>query len=479
VSLWNRATGDAALRTGVRALTRRPFVLTFVALGTIELLRLVVDPRPADLVVVVLVALVGLLAIREREAVADTEGSRRTEAESFARILRALSRSVSPDAIVAAIVEELGAATVADHVAVVRRRPESRSLEAVLSSTRPGAPTSRTSLPLSELEDPAENDALAAFAVAASRGRRLTASAIEPDPDGDPQLVPLGLGADRLALAGAAAHGGFAWEPAPAPVVAPLPMPGRASKRPAQATSLREGADQRIADRIATRVADAYGLSNVLAAPLRVDGQTEGAIVVSRRTSEPWPASAHRILEAAASEASAALARVYSLREAEARASTDALTGLPNRRYFDEYLGLLAKRRRAEDRVGVLMIDIDRFKKLNDTFGHAVGDHVLREVARAIGQAVREDDVPARFGGEEFAVLLRNPSPEIAVEVGERVRRAVSSLDLRRLGVPGVSVSVGVAVAMTPDVSLDVVIDEADRALYRAKRAGRDRVVAA
>ncbi|HEY4190125.1 MAG TPA: GGDEF domain-containing protein [Candidatus Limnocylindrales bacterium] len=479
MSLWNRATGDAALRTGVRALTRRPFVLTFVALGTIELLRLVVDPRPADLVVVVLVALVGLLAIREREAVADTEGSRRTEAESFARILRALSRSVSPDAIVAAIVEELGAATVADHVAVVRRRPESRSLEAVLSSTRPGAPTSRTSLPLSELEDPAENDALAAFAVAASRGRRLTAIAIEPDPDGDPQLVPLGLGADRLALAGAAAHGGFAWEPAPAPVVAPLPMPGRASKRPAQATSLREGADQRIADRIATRVADAYGLSNVLAAPLRVDGQTEGAIVVSRRTSEPWPASAHRILEAAASEASAALARVYSLREAEARASTDALTGLPNRRYFDEYLGLLAKRRRAEDRVGVLMIDIDRFKKLNDTFGHAVGDHVLREVARAIGQAVREDDVPARFGGEEFAVLLRNPSPEIAVEVGERVRRAVSSLDLRRLGVPGVSVSVGVAVAMTPDVSLDVVIDEADRALYRAKRAGRDRVVAA
>ena len=478
MSLRYRATGDAALRMGVRGLTRRPFVLTFVALGTIELLRLVVDPRPADVLVLVLVALVGLLAIREREAVADTEGTRRTEAESFARILRALSRSVSPDAIVAAIVEELGAGTGADHVAVVRRRPKSRVLESVLSSTRPGAPTSRTSLPLSELDDPAEGDAQAALAVAASAGRRLTAIAIDPDPEGDPQLVPLGIAADRLAWAGAGARDGLAWETAPAPVVAPLPSPPRSSRRPPQATSLREGADQRIADRIATRVADAYGLSNVLAAPLRVDGQTEGAIVVSRRTSEPWPASAHRILEAAATEASAALTRVYSLREAEARASTDALTGLPNRRYFDEYLGLLA-RRRAEDRVGVLMIDIDRFKKLNDTFGHAVGDHVLREVARAIGQAVREDDVPARFGGEEFAVLLRNPSPEVAVEVGERVRRAVSTLDLRRLGVPGVSVSVGVAVATTPDISLDVVIDEADRALYRAKRAGRDRVVAA
>ncbi|MCJ7712656.1 MAG: diguanylate cyclase, partial [Chloroflexi bacterium] len=86
---------------------------------------------------------------------------------------------------------------------------------------------------------------------------------------------------------------------------------------------------------------------------------------------------------------------------------------------------------------------------------------------------------PARFGGEEFAVLLRNPGPAIALEVGERVRRAVGSLDLRRMGVPGVSVSVGVAVADSPDTDLGVVIDDADRALYRAKRAGRNRVVAA
>ncbi len=480
MSLRNRASGDLGLRTGLRDLTRRPFVLTFVALGTIELLRVILDPRPADLVVLVLVVLVGLLAFREREAVADTEGTRRTEAESFARILSALSRSVSPDAIVAAIVEELGVGTGADHVAVVRRRPESRVLEAVLSSTRPGAPTSRTSLPLGELDDPAEADALASLAMAASRGRRLTAVPIDPDPAGDPQLVPLGIAADRIAATSARGHDGLvaALEPAGVGVGVFGPAPLR-PRRPSHASPARDGAGQRIADRIATRVSDAYGLSNVLAAPLRVDGKTEGAIVVSRRTSEAWPASAHRILDAAATEASAALARVYSMREAETRAATDALTGLPNRRYFDEYLGLLARRRRAEDRVGVLMVDIDRFKKLNDTFGHAVGDHVLREVARAIAEAVREDDVPARFGGEEFAVLLRNPSPEVAVEVGERVRRAVASLDLRRLGVPGVSVSVGVAVAETPDVTLDIVVDEADQALFRAKRAGRDRVVAA
>ena len=270
----------------------------------------------------------------------------------------------------------------------------------------------------------------------------------------------------------------MSFDAGPGTAVATLAARGRRGMA-AQATPLRDGAGQRIADRIAARLRDVYGLSNLVAAPLRVDGKVEGAIVVSRRTGGPWPSNAHRILAAAAAEASAALARVYSLRDAEARATTDALTGLPNRRYFDEYLGLLARRRRAEDRVGVLMIDIDRFKKLNDTFGHAVGDHVLRDVAQAIARAVREDDVPARFGGEEFAVLLKNPSPAIALEVGERVRRAVGSLDLRKLGVPGVSVSVGVAVAESPEVPLDIVIDEADRALYRAKRAGRDRVVAA
>jgi diguanylate cyclase (GGDEF)-like protein len=200
---------------------------------------------------------------------------------------------------------------------------------------------------------------------------------------------------------------------------------------------------------------------------------------VSRRTADTWPASAERILLGAADEASAALARAYSHREAEARASTDALTGLPNRRYFDEFCALLARRRRAEDAIGILMVDIDRFKSLNDNHGHAVGDEVLRAVAGAIASAVREDDVPARFGGEEFAVLLRNPSREEAVEVGERVREAVGRLDLSRFGVAAASVSVGVAVAAVPDQPIDDLVELADRALYDAKRRGRDRVVAA
>jgi diguanylate cyclase (GGDEF)-like protein len=459
--------GDRDWTARWRSLGRRPFIVAFGLLGLIVLVRLLLEPDLLDVFVAALVGLVGLAAILERHEVEDREGGRRTEAESFARILRGLSRSVSPDAIVEAIVEELGHGTGADHVAVVRRRPEARQLEVVLVATRPGAPASRTTLPLSDLEDPAEAEARSSLAVAASRGRRMTAVPIEPDPDGDPDLVPLGIAADRLASRRASTM----------VLDTTLAMPAT-GRRHAQATPSREGAEQRIADRIARRISDIYGLSHTLAAPLRIDGRVEGAVVVSRRTAVPWPSTAGRILAAAAVEASAALARVYSLREAEARATTDALTGLPNRRYFDEYVALLARRRRADDRMGVLMIDIDRFKQLNDTFGHAVGDHVLRGVAGAIASAVREDDVPVRFGGEEFAVLLRNPSPEVAAEVGERVRRAVKTLDLRSLGVPGVSVSVGVAMALRPDQALHEVIDEADRALYRAKRAGRDRVVA-
>jgi len=204
-----------------------------------------------------------------------------------------------------------------------------------------------------------------------------------------------------------------------------------------------------------------------------------GAIVLSRRVGTTWSESTRRILAGAAVEASAALARAYSHRDAEVRASTDALTGLPNRRYFDEFVGLLAQRRRAGDAVGILMVDIDRFKALNDAHGHATGDAVLRAVGGAIVGAVREDDVPARFGGEEFVVLLRNPGTGVAVEVGERIRAAVRGLDLGRLGVPEVSVSVGVAVAAGPDDAVATLIETADRALYRAKRAGRDRVVAA
>jgi diguanylate cyclase (GGDEF)-like protein len=375
------------------------FFGAFLLLSAIVLLdALSPDASFADRALLVVVVIAGAAAIVNGLLVGDLETRRRGEAESFARILSGLSRSVSPDAIVDAIAEELGRATGVDHVVVVRRDEAGRSLAAHLVSLRPGIPTHSTPLSSSDLDDD--------------------------------------IGGRRA--------------------------------RPAE-----------IADRIARGVRDAYGLGQVMAAPLAVGDTVVGAIVVSRRVGTTWQESTRRILNGATVEASAALARAVSHRDAEARASTHPLTGLPNRRYFDEFVGLLAQRRRAGDAVGILMIDIDRFKALNDKHGHPTGDAVLRGVAAAIVSAVREDDVPARFGGEEFVVLLRNPAPGVAVEVGERIRSAVRALDLSELGVPPVSVSVGVAVASGPEDTVEDLLATADQNLYSAKRAGRDRVVAA
>jgi diguanylate cyclase (GGDEF)-like protein len=455
-----------------RRIRRSWFVFTgsIAVLGLIAGTRLALEPGgPLNWVTVALVAVAGLAAVLNRFAVHALEIGRRAESESFARILRGLSRSVSPDAIVDAIVEELGSGTGADHIVVVRRRPDARVLEATLINARTGGPASTTLFPISDLEDPPD--------VAASR---------------EPIGIPVGDGVEPVLVA-LAGGSGRSVRDRRRNRVAPIERVGdrRGVPRPRRGVAAPSAVDLLlarprasdpalvIAERIAIRARSVYGLKHTLTAPLATDSGVVGAIVVSRRTAEAWPASAQRILVGAAEEASAALSRAYSHREAEARASTDALTGLPNRRYFDEFCALLARRRRSEDAIGILMVDIDRFKVLNDTHGHAVGDEVLRAVAAAIAGAVREDDVPARFGGEEFAVLLRNPSPSEAFEVGERVRESVAALDLSRFGVAAASVSVGVSVGGEPGEPIADLIERADRALYDAKRAGRDRVVAA
>ena len=203
-----------------------------------------------------------------------------------------------------------------------------------------------------------------------------------------------------------------------------------------------------------------------------------GALMLSRRTREPWGDTEQRLLGWAALEVSAAFARAYALEEAERGSHLDALTGLPNRRYFDELLAIMGPRRRETDSLAILMIDVDRFKQLNDHHGHAAGDAVLREVAAAIAHTLRAEDTPVRYGGEEFAVILRRASAPQAADVAERIREAVADLGPSSTGVDApVTVSVGVAVAGEED-EMSTVIERADQALYRAKRRGRDRVEA-
>ena len=467
-------------------------------LGLVAGGRALLEAQALDWLVVVAVGIAAVAAIGHRNAVAGLEASRRAEAESNARILRGLSRSVSADSIVGAIMDDLVDATSADHVAVVRRREDGGALDATLVTRRPGIPTTTTPLPVTDLEGPFGGPSAQPVAIEIAAddevviaGTPLAAAAAEatarPMAGSTPTWLtspPGGLPRSRSAAAQDRARAvavSTLREGAALLRDLGLPLPSPASERGTApvAEILATGLDAAVTERIAARVRSSFGLSQTLAAPIRTEQGLVGAIVLSRRDRSAWPDSARRLLFGAARETATALERATTLREATAQASTDPLTGLPNRRYFDEFCGLLARRRRSGDAVAALMIDIDHFKRLNETYGHPVGDAVLKRVAGAIATAVREEDVPARVGGEEFAVLLRNPGPDVAVEVGERVRRAVRALDLADVGVDGVSVSVGVANASGPDEPIPDLVERADQALRNAKRSGRDRVIAA
>ena len=410
-----------------------------------------------DLALAVAISALVTSAVMNARAAGMFVERRHSEAESFSRIVRALSRSVSPDAVVEAIVHELGAATEADHVAVVRLRPGGIVLDVTFVSMLPGAPTSNTVMPVRQIE-PAETWNVRQVPHPPSSHTPLRIFAGEPEAvwldDHDHGSQGTGVDDD-------------------------LRRNVRSRSR-APAFVQNEAEAQQVANRIADRLRDAYGLRNMLAAPLQAGQSVAGAIVLSRRTGEVWPDSAVRLLRSAAFETSAALARVYSFQAAESEARTDQLTQLPNRRYFDEYCKLLASRRRSTDRVAILAVDVDYFKRLNDQYGHQVGDVALRAIANAIQVSVREEDVPVRFGGEEFVVLLRNPSAGVALEIGDRIRQSVRDLDLTEAGVTErVTVSVGVASGENEGETIDGIVERADQALYAAKRTGRDRVVEA
>lgn len=160
---------------------------------------------------------------------------------------------------------------------------------------------------------------------------------------------------------------------------------------------------------------------------------------------------------------------------------TDELTGISNRRHVMEFGRREFERyRRLEAPLAVVMLDIDHFKSINDRFGHAAGDEVLRGIARCIGTAVRTIDAYGRWGGEEFCVVLPGASVETARRIAERIRRSISECthgDILPAG--SVTASCGVASVSNVHRSLDDLLGDADRALYAAKHAGRDRVAIA
>jgi len=157
----------------------------------------------------------------------------------------------------------------------------------------------------------------------------------------------------------------------------------------------------------------------------------------------------------------------------------DPLTGFYNRRFLEEIANnLTAQIKRRNSALGILAIDIDFFKQVNDTYGHDVGDEVLKEVAKAIKESIRESDIPIRFGGEEFLVLLVDIQPGYSVQVAEKIRKAIENKVIN-VGVVNLkkTVSIGVSEYPLDSEKLWQCIKFADVALYRAKEEGRNRVV--
>lgn len=166
-------------------------------------------------------------------------------------------------------------------------------------------------------------------------------------------------------------------------------------------------------------------------------------------------------------------------RNLEQAALTDGLTGMQNRRYFDDALKeYLHEFRRIDRPVGLMILDLDHFKQVNDTYGHDAGDEVLRSVAKCLKSMTRYHDVVARLGGEEFAIVAPNMDIELLQRVADRMRKAIAALSIETAGSQlNITSSVGLALWDKQETAEEF-YRRADKQLYEAKRQGRNRVCA-
>lgn len=229
--------------------------------------------------------------------------------------------------------------------------------------------------------------------------------------------------------------------------------------------------------------AEIYGMHaeshSMMVLQLSARGQHLGFLTVENRQSGAFNDSNIRFAQVLANEASVALQNAILFREVERLSMTDPLTGLNNRRSFDiaarQNVRVAIRHKRP---LSVLMVDIDFFKRVNDTYGHAVGDKVLVKIAQVCQQHTRSTDLLARFGGEEFCFILPETSANEALPFSERLRTAISDIVFESDGqVFSVTVSVGISECSGEDDSLESLLERSDEALYSAKHAGRNCVV--
>jgi diguanylate cyclase (GGDEF)-like protein len=210
--------------------------------------------------------------------------------------------------------------------------------------------------------------------------------------------------------------------------------------------------------------------------PLVSFGQTLGVLVLDNAQAGTFNANDTQPLESVADICATAIQNAYYVERVKQLAYLDGLTGIFNRRFFELRIAEEIERaRRFGAGMAVIMVDIDQFKRLNDEFGHLLGDEVLRQVSSIFHQQVRKIDVVCRYGGEEFAILLSQTNPQYALSVAEKLRRLVETWQFP--GVPRpVTISAGTASYPDHGTTRDELVKAADAGLYAAKQAGRNRV---
>jgi diguanylate cyclase (GGDEF)-like protein len=187
-----------------------------------------------------------------------------------------------------------------------------------------------------------------------------------------------------------------------------------------------------------------------------------------------------RLAVTAAGHIALALANLRLRETLRMQSIRDPLTGLFNRRYMEESLAReLRRAARNQRKLGAIMLDLDHFKRFNDTFGHEAGDALLRELGGFLRTRTRREDIACRYGGEEFVVILPEASIEATRQRAERLREEFKHLNVQHRGrsLGAVTLSLGVAVFPEHASTVEDIMRSADRALYRAKAEGRDRVV--
>ncbi len=223
------------------------------------------------------------------------------------------------------------------------------------------------------------------------------------------------------------------------------------------------------------------GVQSLKILPLKSGDRVMGTLVAAARRKGALDDEAVRMLEVIALQTAQALQRAQLFAAVERMATTDGLTGLHNHRHFQTLMDQqLALAQRYSKPLSFLLCDIDHFKSVNDTYGHPTGDQILKGVSRILQHEARQTDQVARYGGEEFAVILPETDSGAARTTAERIRAAVEAARFQtELGPLKVTLSLGVATFPDVATTKQALIDQADQALYAAKRGGRNRWVVA